>query len=87
MQYRWPVGPGPSSNTWPRWPPQARQTTSVRTIPWLLSRSELDRVGDGRLGEARPAGTGVELGRTVEQHRPATGAAVTAIFVIVDICP
>ncbi len=52
-----------------------------------LVRSELDRVSDGRFGEARPPGTRVELGRTVEQDRPATGAAVTAIFVIVDICP
>ncbi len=25
MQYRRPVGFGPSSNTWPRWPPQRRQ--------------------------------------------------------------
>ena len=37
MQYRSPVGPGPSGNTCPRWAPQLRQTTSVRTIPWLVS--------------------------------------------------
>ena len=29
MHQRWPVGGGPSSKTWPRWPPQRRQTTSV----------------------------------------------------------
>ena len=33
MQKRWPVGPGPSGKTCPRWPPQAAQVTSVRTIP------------------------------------------------------
>ena len=29
---------GPSSNTWPRWPPQRLQTTSVRIIPCETSR-------------------------------------------------
>jgi hypothetical protein len=33
MQYRSPVGLGPSGNTWPRWAPQLLQTTSVRRIP------------------------------------------------------
>src|SRR5690606_17931170 len=37
MQYRWPVGGGPSGNTWPRWAPQLAQRTSVRTMPWLWS--------------------------------------------------
>src|SRR5262249_30275244 len=32
MQYRSPVGAGPSSNTWPRWAPHLRQVTSVRSI-------------------------------------------------------
>ena len=31
MQYRRPVGGGPSLKTWPRWAPQRRQVTSVRT--------------------------------------------------------
>src|SRR4051812_26380654 len=35
MQYRKPDGPGPSSNTWPRWPLHFEQSTSVRTMPWL----------------------------------------------------
>jgi hypothetical protein len=29
-QCRLPVGSGPSSKTWPKWPPQRRQCTSVR---------------------------------------------------------
>ena len=37
MQKRWPVGAGPSSKTWPRWLPQFRQRTSVRTMPWVRS--------------------------------------------------
>ena len=37
MQNRCPVGFGPSSNTWPRWPPQRLQRTSVRAIPRLRS--------------------------------------------------
>jgi hypothetical protein len=37
MQKRRPVGRGPSLNTCPRWLPQRRQRTSVRTMPWLAS--------------------------------------------------
>src|SRR3970282_2761489 len=37
MQSRRPVGFGPSSNTWPRCPPQRRQCTSVRTEKKLRS--------------------------------------------------
>src|SRR6266508_1332102 len=33
MQYRRPVGCGPSGNTCPRWPPHDAHSTSVRTIP------------------------------------------------------
>src|SRR5471030_1412702 len=32
-----PFGFGPSSNTWPRWPPQRRQWISVRSMPKVLS--------------------------------------------------
>ena len=35
MQYRNPVGAGPSGNTCPRWLPQLLHITSVRSIPWL----------------------------------------------------
>src|SRR4051794_24473134 len=37
MQYRRPVGIGPSSKTCPRCPPHRLQVTSVRVMPWLLS--------------------------------------------------
>lgn len=37
MQYRWPVGRGPSGKTWPRCPPHVAQRTSVLTIPWEVS--------------------------------------------------
>lgn len=37
MQYRLPVGFGPSLNKCPRWALQFPQTTSVRRIPWLSS--------------------------------------------------
>src|SRR5471032_2197855 len=37
MQYRKPVGRGPSGNTWPRWAPQFRHRASVRVMPWLWS--------------------------------------------------
>src|SRR3954447_9863544 len=40
--------------------------------------SQLDRLGDGRLGEARPACARVELGVGAEQHRRAGRAAVAA---------
>ena len=37
IQYRWPVGFGPSSNTWPRCPPHLLQCTSVRVMKRLRS--------------------------------------------------
>src|SRR6201993_864128 len=37
MQYRRPVGGGPSLNTWPRWPPHRLHRTSVRIMPRLVS--------------------------------------------------
>src|ERR1700741_398024 len=46
MQYRRPVGGGPSLNTWPRWPPHRLHRTSVRIMPRLVSRrssTELSR--------------------------------------------
>lgn len=39
IQYRSPVGWGPSSNTWPRWASHRAHTTSSRTIIKLLSVS------------------------------------------------
>src|SRR2546430_2367804 len=37
MQYRRPVGRGPSGNTWPRCASHRLQTASVRRIPYSLS--------------------------------------------------
>src|SRR3954470_14257475 len=57
MQYRSPVGPGPSGKTWPRWPPQRAQLTSVRLIPWLLSGTSSTApatAGSVKLGQPVP---------------------------------
>ena len=57
MQYRWPVGPGPSGKTWPRWPPQAAHVTSVRIIPWLESTcvsTLASDAGSTKLGQPEP---------------------------------
>ena len=56
MQYRWPVGFGPSSKTCPRWPPQRVQTTSVRLMNRLLSGRVSTASRVQRVEEARPAG-------------------------------
>ena len=56
MQYRWPVGGGPSAKTCPRCPPQRLQCTSVRSIPKLLS-SEVTTApfnGAQKLGQPVP---------------------------------
>src|SRR3984893_5685179 len=57
MQLRSPVGPGPSSKTWPRWPLHFEQSTSVRIMPWLTSRSSstwLSAAGCAKLGQPQP---------------------------------
>src|SRR4051812_44236965 len=46
---------------------------------------DLDRLGELRLGEARPARAGVELRLGVEQLRAAGGAAVDAVLVVVPV--
>src|SRR5579871_6928300 len=38
MQYRNPVGAGPSSKTCPKWASHFEQRTSVRTMPYFVSR-------------------------------------------------
>lgn len=38
IQYRFPVGLGPSSNTWPRWAPHFEQRTSVRFMSVFIVR-------------------------------------------------
>src|SRR5436190_7265822 len=47
--------------------------------------AQLDRLGDGRLGEARPAGARVELRVGVEEPCAAGPAAVVAGFLVVGV--
>ena len=57
MQYRSPVGLGPSGKTWPRWASQRLQRTSVRRMKRLLSSSLLTASGDigcQKLGQTVP---------------------------------
>src|SRR5947208_6071325 len=57
MQKRSPVGRGPSSNTWPRWPPQRAQTTSVRVMPCETSSrtsTASATAGSVKLGQPEP---------------------------------
>src|SRR5579871_6897382 len=57
MQYRFPVGAGPSSKTWPKWDPPARDRTSVRDIPKLSSAAVstlLASIGLVKLGQPVP---------------------------------
>ena len=57
MQYRFPVGGGPSSKTWPRCAPQRAQTTSSRCMPKLSSTSILTlrgEIGSKKLGQPVP---------------------------------
>ena len=56
MQYRSPVGSGPSSNTCPRCPPHPAQWTSVRTISQLRSTpvATACSIGRQKLGQPVP---------------------------------
>src|SRR5450759_5147980 len=57
MQYRWCVGPGPSSNTCPRWASHFGQRTSVRRMNRLLSdsvRTFSPATGSVKLGQPLP---------------------------------
>ena len=71
MQYRWPVGLGPSSNTCPRCPPQRAHTTSVRSIPRLLSvfsRTASFETGVKKLGHPLPESNLVSEENSVFPH-------------------
>src|SRR6266566_1444261 len=48
-------------------------------------RTQLDRLGDGGLGEAGPAGAGVELRVGAEQPRPAGSAPILAGVLVVGV--
>ena len=60
MQYRSPVGGGPSLKTWPRWEPQRRQVTSVRIMKWVRSSCSAivlpftPSIGAVKLGQPQP---------------------------------
>src|SRR5215471_14027405 len=56
MQYLNPVGFGPSSKTWPRWPPQRRQWTAVRSMPSEVSSVVPTALSSGaqKLGQPVP---------------------------------
>src|SRR5579871_6630213 len=74
MQYRRPVGLGPSSKTWPRWPPQRRQCTSVRLSTQLLSVVVSIAFGKGcqKLGQPVPLSNFVDeakSGKAQPRHR------------------
>lgn len=55
IQYRRPVGCGPSLNTWPRWPEQREHCTSVRgKKKMLLSSTSLTPPGTASKNEGHP---------------------------------
>ena len=57
MQYRSPVGGGPSGNTCPWWLSQRAQRVSVRIMPWLVSvwsDTTSGRTGWVKLGHPDP---------------------------------
>jgi hypothetical protein len=57
MQYRSPVGLGPSSNTWPRCASHSVQETAVRIMPMVLSdfsRTFSFASGSQKLGQPVP---------------------------------
>src|SRR3954466_3309644 len=73
MQYRSPVGPGPSGNTCPRWPPQLAHMTSMRRIPCETSSSVLTfsaTAGEVKLGQPVP-----ESNLVSDENRAAPQAA------------
>ena len=69
------MGAGPSSKTWPRCPPQRGDDLGPRMKRLLSGRAPPPR--RDRLGEARPAGAGVELVVGAEERsrrRPRSGS-------------
>src|ERR1035437_3100841 len=74
MQYRRPVGFGPSLKTWPTWESQRRHITSVRTEKKLRSSSvftAFGAIGCQKLGQPGPESNFVsELKSGRSQHTP-----------------
>src|SRR5690554_5301090 len=72
-QWRSPVGGGPSGNTWPRWLPQRAQTSSTRTMPWLVSRTWRTCAGSSgwkKLGQPVPESNLVLERNSGRPHSP-----------------
>ena len=53
MQYRSPVGSGPSLKTWPKWASQTEQRTSVR-LPSGSVYTAFGAMGEEKLGQPVP---------------------------------
>src|ERR1700733_1842754 len=71
MQYRGPVGAGPSSNTWPRWLPHRRHRTSTRTMPWdrsSTSSTASATSGSVKLGQPLPDSNLVSESNNLAPH-------------------
>ena len=85
MQYRSPVGLGPSGNRWPRWESPCLLRTSTRTIPRLSVLVLHDVFLHERLGEARPPGAGVELVGGDEQGFAGNDIHIDAFLLVVPV--
>jgi hypothetical protein len=72
MQYRSPVGLGPSLKTWPRWASQTLHRTSVRFMKKLESvfvSTLLSEMGAVKLGHPVPdSNLALELNRSLPQQ-------------------
>src|SRR5690242_14872198 len=72
MQYRIPVGVGPSSKRWPRWASHLAQRTSTRSMPYVRSTTSLIfdlSAASQKLGQPVPESNFVpDLKRSVPQQ-------------------
>ena len=80
-----PSATGPSSKRWPRWLSPSAERTSVRITNSLRSRLLDDVRGLDRAGEARPAGSAVELVGRREQRLARDDVDVDAVVVVVPV--
>ncbi len=82
MQYRTPVGAGPSSNTWPRCESPAFERTSVRIMPWEMSDLLMTRepsTGFVKLGQPVPESN---LSREVKSGSPVATSTYNPAFLL-----
>ena len=80
-----PARPGPIVEDVPEMPTAAAADDLGAAHEEAVVGPQLDGLGDGGLGEARPAGAGLELGVRAEQVGAASGAAVAAAVLVVDV--